>query len=144
MSTTLENFVIAHPAVTLSHTDYGQQFHLGTGVHIVSSPTQRLQSFVENGTGSPHRFLIIGQLSSFRIVEDPVCAQQAFDALMTFTRRDIQFGHFLSVNLGQFTSQTSTATVFSDIFLRQVETLRRIELDDGMDSDLLSQVWISA
>ena len=61
-----------HPGVTLSHTDYGLQFHLGTGTNIASAPTQRLQTFVENGSASPYRFLVIGRLSSFKIVEDSV------------------------------------------------------------------------
>jgi hypothetical protein len=73
MSTFLEDFVVAHPAATLSHTKYGQHFYLGYGVNIVSSPAQRLQFFVENGSeGTPYRFLIVGRLSSFKVVEDAV------------------------------------------------------------------------
>ena len=73
MATLLGNFVITHPEVTLSHTDYGHQFSLGPGTNILSTPTQRLQSFVEEG-GSPYRFIVVGQLASFRVVEDSVCA----------------------------------------------------------------------
>ena len=71
MTTTLENFVIAHPQVALSHTDYGQHFYLGCGINILSSPAQRIQAFVED-EGSPYRFIIVGQLTSFRVVEDSV------------------------------------------------------------------------
>ena len=77
MTSTLENFMISHPAVTLSHTDYGLHFHLGNGVNILTTPSQRLQTFVEDdGTsgGSPYRFLVVGRLASFKIVEDSVCA----------------------------------------------------------------------
>jgi hypothetical protein len=71
MTTMLENFVFTHPDVTLSHTLYGQHFYLGSGVNILSSPNQRIQSYVEN-EGSPYRFLIVGQLKSFKVVEDAV------------------------------------------------------------------------
>jgi hypothetical protein len=73
MTSTLENFVVSHPAVTLSDTDYGRQFHLGTGISISSSPSQRLQTFVENGGGAPYHFMVIGRLSSFKVIEDSVC-----------------------------------------------------------------------
>ena len=69
--------MIFHPAATLSHTDYGEDFHLGGGVNIQSSPTQRLWSFVEN-EGTPYRFIIIGQLTSFKVIEDPVHAPFLF------------------------------------------------------------------
>jgi hypothetical protein len=71
MTTLLENFVINHPDITLSHMDYGQHFHLGCGVNISSSPTPCVQSFVEN-EGSPYRFIIVGELMSFRVVEGAV------------------------------------------------------------------------
>ena len=71
MTALLENFVVSHPDVTLSHTFYGQHFYLGSSVNISSTPIQRVQSFVEN-EGSPYRFLIFGQLSSFKVVEDAV------------------------------------------------------------------------
>ena len=71
MASTLENFLVSHPAVTLSHTEYGFHFHLGGGVNILSSPTQRLQCFVEN-EGVPYRFIVVGRLASFKIVEDAV------------------------------------------------------------------------
>lgn len=72
MSTSLKNFVNSHPTVTLSHTDYGRHFHLGKGVNIPSFPTQRLQTFVET-EGLPYRFVVVGQLMSFKVVEDSVC-----------------------------------------------------------------------
>jgi hypothetical protein len=72
MTTLLNKFVLSHPSVTLSYTDYGRHFHLGYyGVNIPSSPTQRLQSFVEL-EGSPYRFIVVGQLMSFKVVEDSV------------------------------------------------------------------------
>ena len=71
MTTLLETFVINHPDVTLSHTDYKEHFHLGCGVNIVTAPTQRVHSFVETD-GSPYRFLIVGQVASFKVVEDAV------------------------------------------------------------------------
>ena len=73
MATLLENFMITHPDVTLSHTNYGRNFYLGSGVNILSSPAQRLQSFVEN-EGNPYRFMIVGQLASFKVVEGSVCS----------------------------------------------------------------------
>ena len=72
MSTTLENFVVSHPTVSLSHAEYKLHFHLGRAVNIYSSPTQRLRFFVENA-GFPYRFIVVGQLTSFKIVEDSVC-----------------------------------------------------------------------
>ena len=76
MATLLENFVITHPEVTLSHTDYGRHFNLGNGINILSAPTQRLQSFVEEG-GTPYRFIVVGQLASFKVIEDSVCGFQS-------------------------------------------------------------------
>jgi hypothetical protein len=67
--------MISHPAVTLSHTDYGMHFHIGHGVNILTVPSQRLRTFVENdgsSEGSPYRFVVVGQLASFKIVEDSV------------------------------------------------------------------------
>lgn len=75
MTSTLENFVISHPAVTLSHTDYGLHFHVGRGINVLTIPSQRVRTFVENDgslEGSPYRFLVVGQLASFKIVEDSV------------------------------------------------------------------------
>jgi hypothetical protein len=71
MSTSLEDFIDSHPNITLCHTEYGRHFYLGGGVNISSSPTQRLQSFVDDD-GPPFRFVIIGELMSFKVVEDPV------------------------------------------------------------------------
>ena len=74
MSKFLKNYVLGHPTVTLSHTDYGEHFVLGCGINIPSSPTQRIRSFVENGhAGALYRFMVIGRLTSFKVVEDPVC-----------------------------------------------------------------------
>lgn len=72
MATFLKIFVINHPDVTLSHTEYRQQFYLGCGVNISSTPSQCVLSFVEN-EGSPYRFMIVGQLMSFKVIEDAVC-----------------------------------------------------------------------
>jgi hypothetical protein len=72
MCTLLENYVITHPAATLSYSVYGTHFGLGCGINILSSPTQRLQSFIEK-EGKPYRFIVVGQLASFKVVEDPVC-----------------------------------------------------------------------
>ena len=77
MTTLLENFIISHLAVTLSHMDYGHHFHLGSTINIMSSPTQCLQLFVET-KGSPYRFIIVGKLMSFKVAEDTVCAESAF------------------------------------------------------------------
>jgi hypothetical protein len=71
MTTLLENFVVAHPDVTLSHTEYGLHFNTGNTINLLSAPPQRVQSFVEN-EGSPYRFMIVGQLASFKVVEDAV------------------------------------------------------------------------
>ena len=71
MTTFLENFLANHPGVTLSHTEYGKQFCLGNGINILSLPSQRVQTFVEN-EGAPYRFMIVGQLMSFKVVEDAV------------------------------------------------------------------------
>ena len=71
MTTFLENFMVNHLDVILSHTEYGHHFHLGGGITISTSPTQRVQSFVEC-EGSPYRFIVVGELTSFKIVEDAV------------------------------------------------------------------------
>lgn len=81
MTLMLENFVMAHPSVTLSHADYGSQYHVGRGVNIQTSPPQRLHHFVENDgspDGSPYRFIIVGRLATFKIVEDSVRATLLF------------------------------------------------------------------
>ena len=57
--------------ITLSDMEYGRHFHLGHGVKIPSSPSQRLQSFVDS-EGTPYRFIVVGQLKSFKVVEDAV------------------------------------------------------------------------
>ena len=72
MTSLLETFVSNHPDVTLSDTEYRRQFYLGRGVNIVSSPAQCVRSFVEI-EGSSYRFLIVGQVASFKVVEDAVC-----------------------------------------------------------------------
>ena len=71
MATLLENFVSTHPDFALSHTTYGQYFHLGNSVNILSSPGQQVHSFIES-EGAPYRFMIVGQLLSFKVVEDAV------------------------------------------------------------------------
>lgn len=74
MTTLLKNFVNSHPTFTLSKAEYGRHFHLGDGVNIPSSPTQRLHNFVETErTPRPYRFIVVGRLMSFKVVDDPVC-----------------------------------------------------------------------
>jgi hypothetical protein len=75
MTTSLIKFVHSHPSVTLSFTEYERHFHLGYGVNIPSTPTQRLHSFVEL-EGSPYRFIVVGNLKSFKVVEDAVRVPQ--------------------------------------------------------------------
>jgi hypothetical protein len=71
MTTLLKDFVNSHPTVALSNANYGRHFHLGHGVNIPSSPTQRLHMFVET-EGTPYRFIVVGCLMSFKVVEDSV------------------------------------------------------------------------
>ena len=71
MSLMLEKFLRENPNMTLSDTCYGQHFHLGCAVNILSVPTQRLQSFIEKH-GDPYKFIVVGQLASFKVVEDAV------------------------------------------------------------------------
>lgn len=71
MASFLENFVVNHPDVTLSNTTYRQHFYLGRGVNIASSPAQCIHSFVEI-EGSSYRFLVVGQVASFKVLEDAV------------------------------------------------------------------------
>ena len=71
MSSSLENFVVTHPDVTLSHTEYGEHYFLGGAVNISTAPTQRLRNFVDHD-GSPHRFFVVGELSTFKVIEDSV------------------------------------------------------------------------
>jgi hypothetical protein len=144
MSLTLENFVISHPAVTLAHTDYGQHFHVGRGVNILTAPSQRLRSFVENDgspDGSPYRFIVAGQLASFKIVEDsvggslPPPSSSPLPSLMFLVAK---FGHFLSVSLGL----AQSSAVFSEIFRRQLATLQKIEEEDGSIEGMHAQVGL--
>ena len=72
MSMILKKFLRDNPAMTLSDTRYGKHFHLGHAVNILSVLTQRLQSFIESH-GEPYKFLVVGQLASFEVVEDAVC-----------------------------------------------------------------------
>ena len=53
------------------------------------------------------------------------------------TRWGNEFGHFLSVNLGQ----PQSLTFFAEIFRQQIDTLQKIEEDDGMDSNVHAQVF---
>lgn len=74
MTSTLNGSTIPPPKVriiTLSHANYGRHFLLGNGINIPSSPMQRLHSFVAL-EGSPYRFIVVGQLMSFKVVEDSV------------------------------------------------------------------------
>ncbi|KAF8817654.1 hypothetical protein BYT27DRAFT_7247198 [Phlegmacium glaucopus] len=76
---------------------------------------RRFQSFVEI-EGCPYRFVVVGRLSSFQVVED-------------------SFGHFLSVNIGGF----QTVGRFGDMFIGQLRTLQKIEEDDRLDEALQAQ-----
>ena len=139
MTSTLENFMISHPAVTLSHTDYGLHFHLGNGVNILMTPTQRLQTFVEDdGTPgrSSYRFLVVRRLASFKIVEDSVCASSYCSLDSKLTSRIPEFGHFLLVNL----SQIHPSLFFTEIFRRQLATLQKIKKEDEKKNSLQVQV----
>lgn len=136
MSTMLENFVFAHPTVTLSHTDYGKHFRLGAGVNILSAPTQRVQSFVEQD-GAMYRFLVVGQLTSFKVVEDAVGSSHCHPSRScSLILSCSQFGHFLSVNLGE----PALPSRFAEVFQRQHATLHRIEDADGENSNVHDQV----
>jgi hypothetical protein len=139
MTTSLENFVITHPDVTLSHTEYGQHFYLGSKVNILSSPSQRLQSFVEN-EGSPYRFIIVGRLTSFKVVEDSVCGLLFLQLKLcsVLINLEYEFGLFLSVNLGQL----QNPSIFAEIFEGQLSTLQKIEEEDGMNEKVHSQVRV--
>ncbi|KAF8798656.1 hypothetical protein BYT27DRAFT_7264773 [Phlegmacium glaucopus] len=106
MTTLLHKFVLSYPDVTLSHTEYGRHFHLGHGARLFSSPTQHIQSFVEI-EGLPYRFIVVGRLMSFKVVDDP-------------------FGHHLCINIGQIESPSA----FADMFRRQLVTLQRVEESD--------------
>jgi hypothetical protein len=139
MALSLENFITSHSAVTLSYSDYGLHFHLGQGVNILTTPSQCLRSFVENdGTpeGSPYRFIVIGRLASFKIVEDSVSLFCLRVLNKRLTHRRIEFGHFLSVHLGQL--QPSSA--FTEVFRRQIVSLQKIEEEDGTNVRLHTQV----
>jgi hypothetical protein len=59
MPMSLEDFVEQHPMVTLSQVEYGHDFGLGRGIHVGTTPTQRVQSFV-NAEGVPYRFMVVG------------------------------------------------------------------------------------
>jgi hypothetical protein len=48
----------------------------------------------------------------------------------------LQFGHFLSVNLGQL----MTCPTFPEMFRRQLDTLLKIEDEESAESDLNDQV----
>ena len=104
MTTLLENYVVSHPYVTLSHTEYGHHFYLGCGVNILSSPCQRVQTFVEN-EGSLYRFIIVRQLMSFKVVEDAVCRCDFISILYSSTL----FWCYFGFSLGYFFRWTSVS-----------------------------------
>ena len=136
MTTLLETFVTNHPNITLSHTDYREHFHLGCGVNIVSSPSQRVHSYVEND-GTPYRFLIVGQVASFKVIEDAV--RFLFFKIIKINilyRHRPQFGIYLTVSLGE----PRPPSIFSEMFQRQRANLVKIEEDDGVDEEVHDQV----
>lgn len=71
MSALFENLLRTRSAGTLSHSDLGDNFFLGTGINIMSSPAQCLHSFVKRG-GAPFKVVVFGRLSSFEVIEDAV------------------------------------------------------------------------
>jgi hypothetical protein len=71
MPMSLDDIVNKHPMITLSHVQYGRNLYLGQGVNICTSPAQRLQAFV-NEDNVPCRFMVVGRLMSFKVVEDSV------------------------------------------------------------------------
>ena len=80
MPMSLDDFIDLHPMVTLTQPEYGQDFGLGRRIHIGTSPTQCVQSFV-NADGLPYRFLLVGRLMSFKVVEDSVCVNRFYICL---------------------------------------------------------------
>ncbi|KAF8816195.1 hypothetical protein BYT27DRAFT_7248503 [Phlegmacium glaucopus] len=118
MSTMLENFIFSYPDVTLAHAGYGRHFHLGHANLIFSTPRQRFQTFIDI-EGIPYRFIVVGQLTSFRVIED-------------------SFGHYLSVNLRQTDYHGHFS--FGDTFRKQMDTLRKIEDEDKKGGGMTTQV----
>ena len=138
MSRSLNESVIGFPSIrviTLSHTIYGRHFHLGDSVNIPSSPMQRLQSFVEL-EGTPYRFILVGQLMSFKVVEDSVRAFLFIKTVSSSELLGFEFGHYLSVNVGQPRSPST----FINMFTGQMVTLRNIEEVDRTDEAVQAQV----
>jgi hypothetical protein len=80
MPMSLEDFVGLHLTITLSQLQYGQHFGLGRPTHIGTSPTQHVQSFVDD-EGVPYRFMVVGRLMSFKVVEDSVGPTSLYTAL---------------------------------------------------------------
>ncbi|KAF8814987.1 hypothetical protein BYT27DRAFT_7249570 [Phlegmacium glaucopus] len=108
MTTRLETFIFSYPDVTLAHAGYGRHFHLGHANSIFSTPRQQFQSFIDI-EGTPYRFIVVGQLSSFKVIED-------------------LFGHYLLVNLRE--SDYHGHFSFGDTFCKQMDTLQKIEDKD--------------
>ena len=128
----------------LSHTDYGCDFHLGgtSSVNILTSLTQCLQSFVEN-KGSPYHFIVVGQLASFKIVEDAVSCILFFCFFFcNLPYKLTQWTISLDISF-QSTLASFNACQFSEVFWWQMDTLQKIEEEDGLDSNMHSQVLFS-
>jgi hypothetical protein len=139
MTTSLANFLFHHPTLTLSYTDYGRDFLLGPGVNISSSPTQRLQSFVARG-GTTFRVVVVGQLTSFKVVEDPVRPENV-DGYLYLTLSNMEFGHYVSVSIGQPSLPPPSRLV--DVYQGQLTTLENIEEEDRADDrGVEAQVFI--
>ena len=145
MSRLLKDFVLGHPAVTLSHTKYRHHFRLGNGINIILRPTQCLRSFVEAWSeGSPYHFLVVGQLMSFKVVEDAIGLffLWGFSPMEYLTQSGgfffvcFKFGHFLSVNLGKL----QPSLVFTTVFWGQLATLQKIEEEESIDDRVHVQV----
>lgn len=138
MSALFENLLRTRSAGTLSHSDLGDIFFLGTGINIMSSPAQCLHSFVKRG-GVPFKVVVFGRLSSFEVIEDAV-------SLFLFLQRVslcfspfffvYEFGHFLSVNL----CELLPTSCFTEMYYQQLETLQKIEEEEGSSIEVHDQV----
>ena len=138
----VENFIVAHPDVSLAHTEYCLHFFLSGGANILASPSQRVRTFVEYDE-SPYRFIIVGELASFKVVDCSVSPFFFYFFYFSLVYRFIcssignKFGHFLSVNLGEL----RYPSILAEIFKGQMATLRRIETRDNSNEHVHVQVW---
>jgi hypothetical protein len=138
MPMSLDDLVTAHPMITLSHIEYGRDFYLGRATNICTLPAQRVQTFVDTDR-SPYRFLIVGRLMSFKVVEDSVWVFFSLICLCNMSRLNLAYvkiGHYLSAKIGR----PLTSSGFTHVFWDQVATLQDIEDKDGVDDAMDAQV----